>query len=96
MSIFNTRPAGALREAVYSLQRIRRVTRAQYVLDTDVGQLALVKWMGKPMDERTRLAMGVFCEEELRREGHEGITVEVVYHLTTRTVQFTAHAEDKR
>jgi hypothetical protein len=93
---FNARPAGVLRDAVYKLRRIRRVARAQYVLDTDVGQLAVAKFMGRKMDEALRAKMARFAEEELRSEGHEGITVEVTYHMATRTVQFTAHAEDKR
>ena len=88
--------AGVLRDAVYKLRRIRRVARAQYALDTDIGQLAVVKFMGKPMDDITRGKMEAFCEKALEEEGHQGITVEVTYHVGSRTVQFTAHAEDKR
>lgn len=88
--------AGVLRDAVYKLRRIRRVTRAQYALDTDIGQLAVAKFMGRPMDEKLRGKMELFCEEQLRQEGHEGITVEATYHVGSKTVQFTAHAEDRR
>jgi hypothetical protein len=90
------KPAGVLRDAVYKLRRIRRVSKAQFALDTDIGQLAAVKYMGKPMDDVTRGKMEAFCEEQLRQEGHEGITVEATYHVGSKTVQFTAHAEDRR
>lgn len=92
----NPKPAGVLRDAVYKLRRIRRVARAQYALDTDIGQLAVVKFMGRRMDAQLREKMARFCEEQLRQEGFDGVTVEVTYHIERKLVQFTAHAEDRR
>lgn len=92
----NPKKAGVLRDAVYKLRRIRRVTKAQFALDTDIGQLAVVRFMGRPMDDVTRGKMEKFCEDRLAEEGHLGITVEATYHVGSKTVEFTAHAEDRR
>lgn len=84
--------AGVLGEAFRKLRTIRCVAQAQYLLDTDIGQMAIVKHMGRKMDAHLRRAMEAFCERRLTEEGHE-VTVEAAYHLDTRTVQFTAHAK---
>jgi hypothetical protein len=84
----------SLRSAAVKLARVRRVSRAQYALDTDIGQRAIVKFMGRPMDERLRGAMAAWAREALEQEGHSGVTVEALFH--GRLVEFRAHAEDKR
>lgn len=85
-----------LRDAISKLQRVRRVQKAQLLLDTDVGQMALVKFMGHHMDDFLRVRIARWCVKALAEEGVAGVTVDVTYHPEKKLVELTAHAEDRR
>lgn len=87
--------------AMAKLARVRRVRAAQRALDGDIGQLAIAKCFGRPMDDVLKARLKRLAEKGLADEGHKGIVVEVIYHPPKEAgkgglVEFAAHAEDRK